>query len=93
MPTGLAPSLVSMLLMMREPPRIFMPRRLSSPVTGVLVWNRPGPWVCTASSLTSLNSSAANFSTYSWKAREDCSAEPLMNGSSNTSDLLKRPGV
>ncbi|MNY52682.1 hypothetical protein D3C86_1883730 [compost metagenome] len=37
MPTGLAPSLVSMLLMMREPPRIFMPRRLSSPVTGALV--------------------------------------------------------
>ncbi len=79
--------------MMREPPRTFMPRRLSRPVTGVLVWNRPGPWVWTAMSLTSLNSSAANFSTYSWMAREEASALPLMKGSSKTSVLGKRPGV
>lgn len=74
--------------------RTFMPRRLSRPVTGCLVWNRPGPWVWAASSLTVLNSSAAFFSTYSWKAREHFSGPPLhMKGSSNTSDLLKRPGV
>ena len=65
MPTGVAPSCSSMMLMTREPPRTFMPFRSSSLVIGSLLWNRPGPWVCTAISLTSLNSSIAFFCTYS----------------------------
>jgi hypothetical protein len=42
---------------------------------------------------TSLNSSVAFSSTYSWKARLVASAVVTMNGSSKASDLGKRPGV
>ncbi|MBV6475616.1 MAG: hypothetical protein MOGDAGHF_01159 [Rhodocyclaceae bacterium] len=93
MPTGVAPSCSSMMLTMREPPRTFTPLKSSSRVIGSLLWIRPGPCTCTAMSLTSLNSSIACFSTYSWKAREAGSAKPLKKGSSNTSDFGKRPGV
>ena len=93
MPTGVAPSCSSMMLMMREPPRTFRPFMSSSLVTGCRLWIRPGPCTCTAISLTSLNSSIANFSTYSWKAREAGSARPLLKGSSKASVLGKRPGV
>ena len=79
--------------MMREPPRIFMPFRSSSLVTGSLVWNRPGPWVCTQSSLTPANSSIELASTYFWNATEVASPFVTMKGSSKTSDLGKRPGV
>ena len=93
MPTGVAPSCSSMMLMTREPPRTFMPFRSSSLLIGVRLWNRPGPCTCTAISLTSLNSSIANFSTYSWKARDAGSASPVVKGNSKASALGKRPGV
>ncbi|MNT33107.1 hypothetical protein D3C72_1690190 [compost metagenome] len=93
MPIGSAPRRPSMSEITREPPRIFMPARSSSLVTGFWVWNRPGPWVCTAIRCTPSNSSMALASTYFWNATEVASAEVTRKGISNTSDLGKRPGV
>lgn len=56
MPTGVAPSSPSSVLMMRLGARIFMPRRSSSFPTARLAWMAPGPCTHVAIMCTPANS-------------------------------------
>ena len=94
MPTGVAPSEPSILVMVRVGPRTFMPLRSAALRIGLSrEWNMPGPCTLTAISCVSLNSPAAQVCVYSQYAREVASALVIMKGSSKTSTRGKRPGV
>ena len=66
MPTGVAPTEPSILVICRVGPRTFMPRRSATLLICLVAeWNMPGPWTCRAMTCVSLNSSGAWVCTYS----------------------------
>ena len=90
--TGTAPSAVRNLVPMRVGARTLSPFRSSSVFTRLLAKCSSEPSCrCARMSFVPLNSSSEFFWMYSHSAGLPVSALFAMNGSSNTSDLVKRP--